>query len=157
MKLVPRYYQQDAVDGCWDYLASGRGRAPLLVEPTGSGKAFIISMLTQQANEFDQSVRVLIITDSRELVKQNYLEFIGLWPDAPAGVYSAGLNRRDMHARIIFGGIQSIYRRGYEIQRCDILIIDECHMIPFASDAMYQRLIGDLRSINPNLVIIFFM
>jgi len=154
VKLTPRYYQQDAVDGCWDYLGSGRGRRPLLVEPTGSGKAFIISMLVQQANEFDPSVRVLIITDSRELVKQNYAEFIGLWPDAPAGVYSAGLNRRDMHARIIFGGIQSIYRRAYEIQRCDILIIDECHMIPFASDAMYQRLIGDLLTINPNLVII---
>lgn len=154
MKLTPRYYQQDAVDGCWDYLASGRGRAPLLVEPTGSGKALIISMLAQQANEFDPSVRILIITDSRELVKQNYLEFIGLWPDAPAGIYSAGLNRRDMHSRIIFGGIQSIYRRGYEIQRCDILIIDESHMIPFASDAMYQQFIGDLRAINPNLVII---
>lgn len=154
MSLTPRYYQQDAVDGCWDYLSSGRGRAPLLVEPTGSGKAFIIAMLAQQANDFDPSVRILIITDSRELVKQNYIEFINLWPDAPAGIYSAGLNRREINARIIFGGIQSIYRRGYEVQRCDILIIDECHMIPFASDAMYQRLIGDLRTINPNLVII---
>lgn len=154
MKLTPRYYQQDAVDECWAYLGEGKGRAPLLVEPTGSGKAFIISMLCQQANEFDPTVRIMVITDSRELVRQNYVEFVGLWPDAPAGIYSAGLNRRDIGARILFAGIQSIYKRAYSVQRCDILIIDECHMIPFKSDAMYQKLIADLRTINPNLVII---
>lgn len=154
MKLIPRYYQDDAVNDCWAYLAEGKGRAPLLVEPTGSGKAFIISMLCQQANEFDPSVRIMIITDSRELVRQNYIEFMGLWPDAPAGIYSAGLNRRDIGARILFAGIQSIYKKGYSVQRCDILIVDECQMIPFGSDAMYQQLINDLSVINPNMVII---
>lgn len=154
MKLVPRYYQADAVADCWDYLASGKGVAPLLVEPTGSGKALIISMLAEGANQFDPSVRVLIITDSRELVRQNYAEFVGLWPEAPAGVYSAGLNRRDINARILFAGIQSIYKRGFQLQKCDILIIDECHMIPFASDAMYQQLIKDLRICNPGMVVI---
>lgn len=154
MRLKPRPYQQESVDSCWEYLSSGKGKSPLLVEPTGSGKALIISMLGQQANEIDPTVRVVIITDSRELVRQNYAEFVGLWPEAPAGVYSAGLNRRDIRARFLFASIQSIYKRAYQIQRCDILIIDECHMIPFKSDAMYQKLIGDLRAINRELVVI---
>lgn len=154
MMLTPRYYQRDAVDGCWDYLSSGKGRAPLLVEPTGSGKSLIISLLIQEALGFDPGARVLIVTDSRELVRQNYAEFIGTWADAPAGVYAAGLNRRDMHARILFASIQSIYKRAYQVQQCDILIIDECHMIPAQSDAMYQKLITDLRAINPGMPVI---
>ena len=34
--------------------------------------------------------RILIVTHVRELIAQNHAEMIGLWPDAPAGIYSAG-------------------------------------------------------------------
>lgn len=153
MKLTLRDYQAEAIEHCWQAIADGM-RAPLLIEPTGSGKALIIASLCEQANEFDPTVRIVILTDSQELVGQNFAEFIGLWPNAPAGVYSAGLNRRDIGARFLFASIQSIYKRAFKIQRCDILIIDECHMIPPRSDAMYGQFIKDLRIINPNLVII---
>lgn len=153
MTLVLRDYQQEAIDETWATLGKGVKR-PLLVEPTGSGKALILASLCKQAWEMDPTVRVVILVDSEELVAQNYQEFIGIWPDAPAGIYCAGLNRRQIHAQFLFASIASIYKRAYEIQRCDILLIDECHMIPRRSDAMYGRFIGDLETINPSLAIV---
>jgi DNA repair protein RadD len=153
MSLILRDYQQEAIDAAWDALGKGMKR-PLLVEPTGSGKALILASLCKQAWEMDPTVRVVILVDSEELVSQNFQEFIGIWPEAPAGIYCAGLNRRQIGAQFLFASIASIYKKAYSIQRCDILLIDECHMIPRRSDAMYGRFIGDLETINPRLAII---
>ena len=59
--------------------------------------------------------RILIVTHVRELIAQNHAEMIGLWPEAPAGIYSAGLGKREIGARILFAGIQSIHRQAAEI------------------------------------------
>lgn len=153
MTLILRDYQQEAINAAWDALGKGMKR-PLLVEPTGSGKALILASLCKQAWEMDPTVRIVILVDSEELVSQNYLEFLKIWPEAPAGIYCAGLNRRQIGAQFLFASIASIYKRAYEVQRCDILLIDECHMIPRRSDAMYGRFIGDLETINAGLAII---
>lgn len=153
MSLVLRDYQQEAIDAAWDALGKGVKR-PLLVEPTGSGKALILASLCKQAWEMDPTVRVVILVDSEELVQQNFMEFMGIWPEAPAGIYCAGLNRRQIGAQFLFASIASIYKKAYAIQRCDILLIDECHMIPRRSDAMYGRFIGELEQINSRLAII---
>ena len=63
-------------------------------------------MLAQWPDE-----RIIILTHVRELISQNFAELIRLWPEAPAGIYSAGLNRRDVQAQILFAGIQSVHRR----------------------------------------------
>ena len=81
---------------------------------------------------------------------------IGLWPDAPAGIYSAGLGRRDLGARILFAGIQSIHRRAWDVQQCDLVLIDEAHLIPSASNTMYRRFLETLTRINPALKVIGF-
>ena len=100
--------------------------------------------------------RILVVTHVRELIAQNYAELIGLWRDAPAGIYSAGLGRRDLGARILFAGIQSIHRRAYDVQQCDLVLIDEAHLIPGASDTMYRRFLDTLARINPQLKVIGF-
>ena len=100
--------------------------------------------------------RILIVTHVRELIAQNHAELIGLWPDAPAGIYSAGLGRRDLGARILFAGIQSIHRRAYDVQQCDLVLIDEAHLIPGASNTMYRRFLDTLMRINPALKVIGF-
>ena len=100
--------------------------------------------------------RILIVTHVKELIAQNYGEMIRLWPDAPAGIYSAGLNKRDLHAQILFAGIQSIHKRAYDIQRCDLVLIDEAHLIPRTSNTMYRRFLGELATINPHLKVIGF-
>ena len=81
--------------------------------------------------------RILIVTHVRELIAQNHAEMIGLWPDAPAGIYSAGLGKREARARILFAGIQSIHRRAPEIGHTDLVLIDEAHLIPGNSSTMY--------------------
>ena len=100
--------------------------------------------------------RILIVTHVRELIAQNHAELIGLWRDAPAGIYSAGLGRRDLGARILFAGIQSIHRRAYDVQQCDLVLIDEAHLIPAASNTMYRRFLDTLARINPQLKVIGF-
>jgi AraC-like DNA-binding protein len=52
-----------------------------------------------------------------ELIQQNFMTMLRAWPEAPAGIYSAGLSRRDIRAQILFAGIQSIHRHAYQVQR----------------------------------------
>jgi DNA repair protein RadD len=56
-------------------------------------------------------MRVLMLVHVRELVAQNAQALLRLWPQAPVGIYSAGLGRRDTSQRIIFASVQSVYRR----------------------------------------------
>ena len=59
-----------------------------------------------------------------------------------SGIYSAGLRRRDDQARVIFGGIQSIYRRMDTLQQAGTfryIIVDECHRVPPPSEAVDVR------------------
>src|SRR5690349_13953581 len=87
--LKLRYYQNDAVDAAWDFLANGRGNG-LIVLPTGTGKALTICELCRRAMiDSDGQARIFILTHAKELVKQNYEEMLNLWPEAPAGIYSA--------------------------------------------------------------------
>ncbi|MGT2478445.1 hypothetical protein ACU4GR_05095 [Methylobacterium oryzae CBMB20] len=52
-----------------------------------------------------------IVTHSRELVAQNFSELTGFWPEAPAGIFSAGLGRREAGAQVLVCGIQSVAGR----------------------------------------------
>jgi DNA repair protein RadD len=100
--------------------------------------------------------RILIVTHVRELIEQNHAELMRLWPEAPAGIYSAGLKQRNLTARILFAGIQSIHRRVYDVQQCDLVLIDEAHLIPRSSNTMYRRFLDGLKRINPLLKVIGF-
>ena len=116
MTLQLRPYQRAAIDAIYAYFTVETGH-PLVVIPTAGGKslvmaAFIQEVLARWANE-----RIIILTHVRELISQNLSELIRLWPEAPAGIYSAGLNRRDVQAQILFAGIQSVHRKAYTIQR----------------------------------------
>lgn len=89
------------------------------------------------------------------LVQQNAAELVGLWPDAPWGIYSAGLGRRDIGAQLLFASIQSIHKKAYKLpRRVDMVLIDEAHMIPRNADTMYGKFLADLRTINPALKIV---
>src|SRR5690606_570503 len=100
--------------------------------------------------------RIICIVDVKELVAQNYEKLIGLWNSAPAGIYSAGLRKRNVHEKIIFAGIQSVYNKAFTFQKCDVLIVDEAHGIPPEGDGMYQQFISELKEINPKMIVIGF-
>lgn len=150
-----RPYQSVAINAIYAYFDTKKGN-PLIVLPTGTGKSVCIAAFMRRAIADWPDTRIIIVTHVKELIAQNFSEMVRLWPDAPAGIYSAGLNKRDLHAQILFAGIQSIHKRAYDIQRCDLALIDEAHIIPRTSNTMYRRFLGDLTTINPHLKVIGF-
>ena len=153
--LSLRPYQEAAITAIYDYFA-GKSGHPLVVIPTAGGKSIVLAAFVQGVLRQWPDQRILIVTHVRELIAQNHAEMLGLWPDAPAGIYSAGLGKREIGARILFAGIQSIHRRAYDVQQCDLVLIDEAHLIPRASDTMYRRFLDTLARINPHLKVIGF-
>ena len=151
--LTLRPYQQAAIASIYGYFQSHKGN-PLVVIPTAGGKSLVMAAFIEGVLKAWPDQRILIVTHVRELIAQNHAEMIGLWPKAPAGIYSAGLGKREAQARILFAGIQSIHRRAAEISHTDLVLIDEAHLIPSNSSTMYRRFLDGLTRINPALKVI---
>ena len=69
--------------------------------PTGAGKSLVIAELAKMAQG-----RVLVLAHVKELVEQNYEKYISY--GLQAGIYSAGLGRKDEDTKAIFGSVQSV-------------------------------------------------
>jgi DNA repair protein RadD len=151
--LTLRPYQQAAITSIYGYFQSHKGN-PLVVIPTAGGKSLVMAAFIEGVLKAWPDQRILIVTHVRELIAQNHAEMIGLWPEAPAGIYSAGLGKREAQARILFAGIQSIHRRAQEVGHTDLVLIDEAHLIPGNSSTMYRRFLDGLARINPALKVI---
>lgn len=152
--LALRPYQETALTNLWNWFSAGK-RDCLVVLPTGAGKSLVIAEWAKLVFDTDPSACILVLTHVRELVQQNAAELVGLWPDAPWGIYSAGLGRRDIGAQLLFASIQSIHKKAYKLpRRVDMVLIDEAHMIPRNADTMYGKFLADLRTINPALKIV---
>ena len=104
-----RPYQGAAIDATFDWFAENTGN-PIVVLPTGCGKGLLIAEFTRKALTQYPRTRVLCLTHVRELIKQNSEALIRQWPEAPVGICSSGLGRKDFTAQILFAGIQSIWR-----------------------------------------------
>ncbi|WP_424180106.1 DEAD/DEAH box helicase [Yoonia sp. TsM2_T14_4] len=151
--LTLRPYQNAAISSIYGYFKTNKGN-PLVVIPTAGGKSLVMASFIEGVLKAWPDQRILIVTHVRELIAQNHAEMIGLWPEAPAGIYSAGLGKREAQARVLFAGIQSIHRRAHEIGHTDLVLIDEAHLIPGNSSTMYRRFLDALQAINPVLKVI---
>ena len=147
MGLELRDYQRKAIDALYSYFADKVGN-PLVVLPTGTGKSVVIAEFVRGAMEAYPDTRILCLTHVKELIAQNFAALLRLWPAAPAGLYSAGLNSRDLRSPILFCGIQSVHSKAYAIQQCDLVLIDEAHLIPRASGTRYRKFLAQLREIT---------
>ena len=151
--LTLRPYQQAAIASIYEYYENKSGNCCIVI-PTAGGKSLVMAAFIEGVLKAWPDQRILIVTHVRELIAQNHAEMIGLWPGAPAGIYSAGLGKREAQARILFAGIQSIHRRAQEIGHTDLVLIDEAHLIPGNSSTMYRRFLDGLAQINPALKVI---
>jgi DNA repair protein RadD len=151
MTLSLRPYQRAAIDALYDYFGGNTGN-PLVVMPTGTGKSVVIGGFIREAIAAYADTRVLVLTHVKELIAQNFMALLRAWPEAPAGIYSAGLSRRDIHAQILFAGIQSIHRHAYRVQRCDLVLIDEAHLLGRGDSGMYRSFLKQLNEINAGLL-----
>lgn len=153
MKL--RDYQQDAIDSIYSYFSNNSGN-PIVVAPTGSGKSVIIGKFCQEVLQKWPKQRILMLTHVRELIQQNHEKLKTLWHEAPAGIYSASVGRRDTQHPIIFAGVQSVYKKAFQLGWFDLVLIDECHLLNPSGEGMYNQLLDDLRRINPAIKVIGF-
>lgn len=151
--MILRDYQEAAIEAVFQRFRDG-WQAPLIVAPTGAGKSVILSELMRRCVDGYPGTRVVLATHQKELIQQNYAALLRLWPEAPAGIYSAGLNRRVAHKPLTFAGIQTVAKRAAEFGHVDVLVIDEAHMIPRKGQTQYQRFIAALREVNPDLRIV---
>lgn len=154
MKLQLRDYQRAAIDGLYDYWAGGRGNHPILVAPTGSGKSLILAKLIEDAMSFP-GTRVMVLTHVKELLEQNAKELIEAYPIADFGFYSASIGQKRLDKPITFAGIQSVWKQAFDIvPPPDLVLIDECHMLPKDTTTRYGRFIADLQTCNPEVKIV---
>lgn len=147
--MILRDYQKEAVDAVFDYFENNQGNA-LLDLPTGSGKSVIIAELCRRIFQYP-NMRVLCLTHVMELIQQNYERLQQVWPGNGAGIYSAGVGRRDVFNRLIFCGIQSVYKKANLFAPVDLIIIDECHLLSPNREGMYQHFITELLQHNPKM------
>lgn len=151
MTMELRTYQADAITSLYNYFGESTGN-PLVVMPTGTGKSVVIAGFVREAVESYPETRILMLTHVKELIAQNFQALIRMWPGAPAGIYSAGLSRRDIGAQILFAGIQSIHKHAARVQRCDIVIIDEAHLLGRTDTGMYRAFLNELNNVNAGLL-----
>ena len=142
-----RDYQQKAVDQVVQYFK--RKRAPaMVVLPTGAGKSLVIAELARVARG-----RVLVLAHVKELVEQNYEKYSSY--GLIAGIYSAGLGKKEQDQKAIFGSVQSIARAPDEFFKdFSLLVIDECHRVADDGATQYQEIIKKLKDQNPGLCIL---
>jgi DNA repair protein RadD len=159
-----RYYQNDCIKAIYEYFSHSKGN-PLCVLPTGTGKSVIIAQFIASAFKSFPHSRIMMLSHVKELIEQNYEKLRIVWPQAPCGMYSAGLNSRDVSTSIVFGGVQSVakciersLREGdlRHFGRRDLLIVDEAHLISPDEDTTYRYVIDKLKAINPRLKVIGF-
>ncbi len=155
---VPRDYQIAAHDSLYTYFAERvdppRPRNPVIALPTGTGKAMVIAMFLMSVTSRWPGQRILALTHVKELVQQNYDELLGLWPQAPAGIYSAGIGRKELYYPITFAGIASIVKVLHLLGKIDLILVDEAHLVNPNEETMYKSLIEELLRRNPFLKVI---
>lgn len=149
-----RPYQEAALRSLWGYFEETSG-SPIVVLPTASGKSIVIAEWIRGTLAEFPDTGFLVLSHVAELLMQNLAELIGLWPEAPAGIYSASLGRRDIGSQVMFAGIASIHKRAFKIpRRIDMVLIDECHLVGNNTSSMYRAFLNDLLVCNPNMKVI---
>lgn len=148
-----RPYQSEAIDATLKYFAEEDGN-PLIVLPTGTGKSVVIAEFCRRILRQWPDTKILVVTHVRELIRQNHEELKALWPEAPAGINSAGLKKREYDPPIVFCGIQSVYNKASRFTKVDLVLVDEAHLIPRKTNTMYQKFLNNLKLMNPHVRVV---
>ena len=155
IEFEERWFQTEAEQSIFDYFEHKSGN-PVVAMPTGTGKSVVIAKFLRRVFQYWPTQRVMMLTHVKELIKQNANKVRQIWPTAPLGIYSAGLNQKDLCLPITFGGVASVKNVVRQFGHIDLLLIDECHLLSPEDDTMYQVIIAELLAINPWLKVIGF-
>lgn len=164
------WYQEEAIQALFDFFndptqflpddfpGNPHLANPVLALPTGSGKSIIIAEFSRIVLNYWPNQRIIMLTHVKELIEQNARKLWEQWPQAPLGIFSAGLKTKEAHHPIVFGGIQSaakaIEKDEHVFGHRDLVIIDEAHLLSPKDTSRYQVVIKKLKETNPYLRII---
>lgn len=154
--MEPRWYQSEAIEAPFTYWSRDNLpdlASPCIEVPTGGGKSAIIGWTAKRLVE-EHDARVIVATHRSELIEQDVADMREVWPQAPIGIYSAGLGKREWHSRVVICGVQSAYRNAVKFGHRDVMIVDEAHLVNSDEGTQYWRLIDGLRKINSDMRII---
>lgn len=145
-----RNYQLDAVNAIFAFLRDHPDPkdSPLVALPTGTGKSLVIAGIIKMIMQWWPGRRILMLVHVRELVEQNADKLKQHWPQAPLGIYSAGLNSKIGHMPITFASVQSVVKNLPVLGKQDIVFVDECHLISPDEETTYRKVIGYLQGRN---------
>ena len=144
MSFTLRPYQQEAVDATISYFRQHQQPA-VIVLPTGAGKSLVIAELARKARG-----RVLVLAHVKELVAQNHAKYEAL--GLSADIFSAGLQQKQSHRKVVFGSVQSVARNLEAFDDAfSLIIVDECHRIADDKESQYQTIFTYLRQRRPEL------
>lgn len=130
MSIVLRPYQKKVVEKMiW---ARGLPGNDLLSICQGAGKSVIIAAFAEKLGE-----RVLVLAPNKELVSQNLEKLQSVTDDV--SVYSAGLNSKDATGKIVIGTIQSVVKNPELFTDINVVILDECDLLPINKESMYSK------------------
>lgn len=151
--MMLRAYQQECITAMWNWFrANPHGGNPLLVCPTGAGKSVIIAHIVQQVLTKRPDYRVMIVSHVKEILTQNAEKLHRLMPNTPIGVWSSGLGQKTFRS-VTVAGIQSVYKLADKVSPIQLLIVDEAHRIPHASDSMYRQFLKGLHENYPTKIV----
>jgi DNA repair protein RadD len=152
--MASRDYQSFAINRSFDWLANSTSLGGVVAMPTGTGKSHVIAGVAQKAFEIKPNARIQMLVHVKELIKQNLDKLQEAWPQAPVGIYSAGLNQKQFNMPITYGGIASMHKIPEQFGHVDLCLVDEGHLLNPNSDTMYFDYLDALRKVNPYLRVI---
>jgi DNA repair protein RadD len=144
-RIDPRPYQTAAVEACFKNWELRPSSSQLIIAPTGSGKTIMIGMVCEQYLDQAQGGRVLVLAHVPELVEQSFTTLRKMYPRLSAGIYAAKLGRKDKRAKVTFALVQSVARNPDAFRDVGLILIDEAHLVPHASDGQYRDVISAIR------------
>lgn len=162
-QYAARWYQNEAVAAFFSYFERGGKGNPIIAMPGGTGKSLVIAMMIESVLKQYPDQRVMMLTHDKRLISQNAEKLKSIWPAAPLGIHSAGLNSREIALPVIFGGVKSVANSiikakasdwPHHFGHRDLIFIDECHLISPDAEAQYQFIFNELKEINSSVKII---
>ena len=151
--ITLRPYQSSTIDKLWQWFRDHPEGNPVIEACVGAGKSLMIAQAIREALAYP-GTRVLMCVASRELCRQNAEKLLTIWPEAPVGVFSAGLKSRQLEKRITYATIGSVWKRWHELGRVDLLMIDECHNVSAKDQGMYRALVRDLLTVCQHMRVV---
>ena len=126
--LTLRPYQKRVIKETYDLIRQGV-KSILLFAPTGAGKTLIASQIIAHAAGRERSCMFVVHRDN--LIAQTYNKFqkFGL----ECGFIKAGW-QENREAKVQIASVQTLQKRDWwQEYQADVILLDECHILAFAS------------------------